>query len=61
MVYGQSPFYYLTREFMVIKTVSDCKQCPYLTECDVHILKGTHKHQEGPQPCEFVFESDTLD
>ena len=29
---------------MVLKTISDCKQCPHLTQCDAHITFGDHKH-----------------
>jgi len=43
---------------MVIKTLSDCSQCPYLTECDAHISHGTHKHREKTDPCELDFKTD---
>jgi len=43
---------------MVFKTLSDCKQCPHLMECDAHITYGAHKHREGPDPCELEFFPD---
>jgi hypothetical protein len=38
---------------MVLKTISDCKQCPHLTKCDAHITNGDHKHRKEPDPCEL--------
>jgi hypothetical protein len=38
---------------MVLKTLSDCKGCPHLTECDAHITYGHHKHKKEPDPCEL--------
>ncbi len=38
---------------MTLKTLSDCTRCPYLTDCDAHITEGTHKHQEGSDPCKL--------
>ena len=45
-------------ENMVLKTFSDCTQCPFITKCDAHISGGTHKHQEGPDPCEMNINPD---
>jgi len=44
---------------MVIKTISDCRECPHLTECDAHITYGAHKHREGPDPCELELYPDS--
>jgi hypothetical protein len=41
---------------MGIKTLSDCKQCPHLTECDAHISNGTHRHDGEPDPCELILK-----
>jgi len=42
---------------MGIKTLSDCKKCPHLIECDAHISNGTHKHHEKPSPCELILKT----
>jgi hypothetical protein len=40
---------------MVIRTLSDCSKCQYLTECDAHISNGTHKNSEKSDPCTLDF------
>lgn len=60
-VYGQRPCYWQVSEIMVIKTLSDCTQCPHMTECDAHISGGTHKHQKGPDPCEMILNPENKD
>jgi hypothetical protein len=44
-------------EIMGIKTLSDCKQCLHLIDCDAHISNGTHKHMDQPNPCELVLKT----
>ena len=42
---------------MAFKTISDCTHCPKLAECDAHISLGSHRHNEGPHPCNLVFST----
>jgi hypothetical protein len=44
---------------MVLKTISICKECPYLTEGDAHIPFGKYKHREGPDPYELEIVPDS--
>jgi hypothetical protein len=50
------PLYWHESESMGHNTLSDCIRCPYMAECDVYITHGVHKHLEGLDPCELVFE-----
>jgi hypothetical protein len=40
---------------MPLKTLLDCSRCRNVSRCDAHISKGTHKHWQGPDPCEIIF------
>jgi hypothetical protein len=44
---------------MTRKTFLDCAICSHQTECDAHITGGTHKHEEGEDPCRLLlYETD---
>ena len=49
----------LKSEIMTRKTFLDCAICSHQTECDAHITGGTHKHEEGEDPCRLLlYETD---
>ena len=43
---------------MVIKTLSDCSKCKFLTKCDAHVSNGSHSHKQNPDSCELHIESE---
>ena len=53
MVIWMTPVMDTTSGIMVIKTLSDCSHCQYLTVCDAHISNGTHKNSKKSDPCEL--------
>ena len=46
---------------MHLKTLSDCKECLMVKECDAHINSGSWKHSDGDNSCILDFESEAND